>query len=266
MPIDSVFRLPLAVLMAVLVGIMLATLEVGRWFGGRAKESYDVDSRSYASGLHTAILGLLALLLGFAFSLAASHFVLNRDLVAEEANAIDTAFRRADIAADPQRGTLKELLRRYLETRIAYYSVGIDEPKRRAVDEESLALQGQMWRQAAEAADRTPTCTTALLVHAVNRVIEMHETRADAARNHIPMLVLWLLVSMSAAVTGLTGYVASFGNGRHRSPTAIMVVLIALVLVVIVDLDRPMRGLIHGGQPSLFKLRRIMAVPTAAER
>jgi hypothetical protein len=35
-----------------------------------------------------------------------------------------------------------------------------------------------------------------------------------------------------------------------------------LVLVAIVDLDRPIRGLIHGGQPSLLKLRRVMALPT----
>src|SRR5262249_53478407 len=100
----------------------------------------------------------------------------------------------------------------------------------------------------------------------VNRVLELHETRTDAARNHIPLVVMWLLVGMSAAVAGLTGYVSAVSIGKHRWPTGIVMVLIGLVLVVIVDLDRPMRSLIHDGQRSLYKLRQIMAVPTSAER
>jgi hypothetical protein len=262
MSLDSVFRWPLPALWALFAGIMVAALEVGRLLGTRAGAKIDAEARTYASGLQAAILGLLALLLGFAFSLSASHFVANRDLVTEEANVIDTAFRRAALAVEPQRSALKAQLRRYLETRIAYYTPGLDPPGRQRIDEASYSLQEDLWRTTAAAADRSSTCLTALLVYAVNRVIEMHETRVDAARNHIPRIVMWLLLSMAAAGTALTGYVSVLGRGRQRSPTAIIVVLIALVLVAIVDLDRPIRGLIHGGQPSLLKLRRVMALPT----
>jgi hypothetical protein len=264
MVLGAVFRLPLGVLLALLLGIMLLTLELGLWRGTRAREGYDDRARSYASGLHAALLGFLALLLGFAFSLSASHFVTNRDLVAEEANAVDTAFRRADLAPDPERGAIKASLRRYAETRIAYYGEGIDEARRRTIDDESLTLQDDLWRRTAAVAERAPTCPVATLVQAINRVIEIHETRADAARNHVPPAVMWLLVVMSAAATGLTGYVSAFGNRHHAAPTAVVLVVIGLVLVAIVDLDRPLRALVHGGQPGLLKLRRLMAIPTAA--
>jgi hypothetical protein len=259
MSLGDVFRWPLPALLAFFAGIMVAALEVGRLLGARVRASSDADARTYATGLQTAILGLLALLLGFAFSLSASHFVANRDLVTAEANVIETAFRRAELVDEPQRSALKKQLRSYLETRIAYYAPDLDAPRREYIDEKSLAIQEHLWRTTAAAAERSPTYMTALLVDAVNRVIEMHETRVDAARNHIPRVVMWLLLGMAAAGTALTGYVSAFGSGRHRSPTAIIVVLIALVLVAIVDLDRPIRGLTHGGQPSLLKLRGVMA-------
>jgi hypothetical protein len=41
-------------------------------------------------------------------------------------------------------------------------------------------------------------------------------------------------------------------------PAVLILVLVASVLVVIVDLDRPLRGLAHGGQPSLLEVRRMM--------
>ena len=47
-------------------------------------------------------------------------------------------------------------------------------------------------------------------------------------------------------------------------PAVLMLVLVASVLVVIVDLDRPLRGLSHGGQPSLQQVRRMMEAGPAS--
>jgi hypothetical protein len=253
------FGLPLAALLLLLLALMFAALELGRRLGGRDRPRHDADSRSQASGLHAGLVGLLALLLGFAFSLSASHFVLNRDFVAQEATALDTAYRRADLASEPERGALRLALRQYVDGRLAYYSGAFDAVRLRALDEQSRMLHAQLWQRAAAAAARAPTCTTALLVQAVNTVIELHETRLDAARNHIPYVVLWLLVAMSVAAASVTGYIAGLGNRTHVGPALMMLALVALVLVVIVDLDRPLRGLVHGGQESLVEVRRTMA-------
>jgi hypothetical protein len=262
----SLFRLPTLGLLAVLVALLLAVLELGRRLGVRDRATHDVDSRAHAGVLEAGLIGLVALQLGFAFSLAASHFVVNRDLVAEEANAVDTAYRRSDIAGEPERGALREALRRYLDTRITYYAQGIDEQIRQAVDADSRAIHAELWQHAAAAAARAPTCTTALLVQAVNRVIELHESRTDAARNHVPIAVLWLLVAMSAAVVGLSGYVSGLANREQVVPSLLMLGLFALVVVVIVDLDRPLRALTHGGQESLLQVRRTMDPAPASPR
>jgi hypothetical protein len=45
-----------------------------------------------------------------------------------------------------------------------------------------------------------------------------------------------------------------------------VVLLIALVIVVIVDLDRPTRGFIRGGQEALLDLQRTMRPAVTATR
>ncbi len=44
------------------------------------------------------MLGLLALLLGFTFSLALNHFEARRNLVVQEANALGSAWREAHMS------------------------------------------------------------------------------------------------------------------------------------------------------------------------
>jgi hypothetical protein len=234
--------------------------------GVRARERCDDDSRSHASGLLGAMLGLLALLLGFTFSMAAQRFETSRDLVAREASAIDTAYRRADIAAPPQRLALRDLLRRYLDTRLAFYEAKIDLRKRAVIEEEAARLQAEMWTQAMTTAAAAPTPTSALLVEGVDQVFDVHTLRVHAAVNYVPTTIAWLLIIMAAASTGLTGYVAGFGNRRHPTVTAIVLLLIAMVVVEIVDLNRPMRGLIRSGQDSLLELQRQLSPAVTAVR
>jgi hypothetical protein len=257
-------RVPLAIIFVGLFLAMVATWVVGRYLGVAARERTDDDSRSHASGLLGAMLGLLALLLGFTFSMAAQRFEASRDLVAREASAIDTAYRRADIAAEPERRALREALRRYLDTRLAFYEAQIDLGRRAVIEEQSARLEAEMWRCAMTTAAARSTPTTALLVEAVDQVFDVHTMRVHAAVNYVPTTIVWLLMIMAAASTGLTGYVAGFGNRRHAPATAIVLLLISLVIVEIVDLNRPMRGLIRGGQDSLLDLQKSLRAPVTA--
>jgi hypothetical protein len=255
-PTGFFFRLPITIIFLVVLGAMFATVALGRRMGERDRKDCDDDSRTHATGLQAAVLGLLALLLGFTFSAAALRYDSNRDIVVAEANAIKTAYLRADLAVEPERTALRAILERYVDLRVAFYQVGVDARQRASVDAESERLQARMWAQAMTSAARSTSYSMPLLVDSVNKVIAFHETRLDAARNHVPPEILWLLVIMAPATTGLTGYVAGFGNRRLQAPTSIVLVLIALVIGVIVDLDRPMHGFIRGGQDAMLDLER----------
>ena len=259
-------RVPLTALLGGIFLIMAVTWVAGRWIGVRDREQCDDDSRTHASGLLGAMLGLLALLLGFTFSMAVQRFEFNRDMVAHEASAIEAAYLRADVAAEPERLALKALIRRYVDTRVAFYDAEIDMRRRGAIEEESQKLQDDIWSHAITTAVRTPNSVTALLVEAVNELNDAHTMRLQGIRNMVPSTIMWLLILMAAAATGLTGYVAGFGNRRHPAPTAVVLLLIASVIVVIADLDRPMRGMIKGGQESMIDLQRSLRPPVTAGR
>jgi hypothetical protein len=79
---------------------------LGRWRHRRA-----VDEKPNPVGAMVAsILGLLAFMLAFTFSLAASRFDARRQIVIEEANAIGTTYLRARLLPEPERSEIARLL------------------------------------------------------------------------------------------------------------------------------------------------------------
>lgn len=82
------------ILVASIVLFLVAT-ESGFRIGRRAQTGAGEGSRSEIGTLQGAMLGLLALLLGFTFSMAMSRFEARKQLVLDESNAIGTTFLRA---------------------------------------------------------------------------------------------------------------------------------------------------------------------------
>ena len=95
----------------------------------------------------TASMTLLALIIGFSFSMAINRYDQRKNLEQAEANAIGTAYTRADLmpAADAVRA--KAVLKKYLDQRVLFY-VARDEPQLRAAELQTLQLQDQLWSTA----------------------------------------------------------------------------------------------------------------------
>ncbi|MGH7333232.1 MAG: hypothetical protein ACREKS_10915 [Candidatus Rokuibacteriota bacterium] len=183
-------------------------------------------------------------------------------LVALESNAIGTAILRAQLLPAPQGQEVVELFRRYVEVRLVFHEAGLDEGKLRYALAETDRLQGELWARAVTAVERSPRpATTGLFVQALNEVIDLHAMRLNAMRNHIPEGVLWLLYFVTVLAMGLTGYGSGLGGDRNTWPTVTTAVLISVVVVVIMDLDRPRRGFITVGQASMLDLRESLRRP-----
>jgi hypothetical protein len=70
---------------------LLGAIEIGRWFGVRAKP----QGIGSVPTLEASILALLALMIGFTFAVALTRFEARREGVLNEANAIGTTALRA---------------------------------------------------------------------------------------------------------------------------------------------------------------------------
>src|SRR5438445_12247166 len=69
-----------------------------------------------------ASLTLLGLLIGFTFSMSISRYDLRKNYEESEANAIGTEYVRIGLLSPPETVKLRELLRRYLDLRIRFYT------------------------------------------------------------------------------------------------------------------------------------------------
>ena len=152
-----------------LIAGVVAAHELGFWLGSLIRSADEPFDRQIAL-VRTSTAALVAFLIGFAFSGAASRFIERLDIVVKEANALGTAYLRADAIAEPQRGELKAALREYTADRVQLLS-----GEKRDQIEPLLAkvsgLHERMWRPAIRATqDNAPLM--AVVLPPINEVID----------------------------------------------------------------------------------------------
>ena len=76
--------------------------------------------------LEGSLLGLLALLLSFTFSMSSSRHERRVQVIVEEANDIGTAVLRADLYPDSIRNEFRKDFKAYIESRILFYTSKTD--------------------------------------------------------------------------------------------------------------------------------------------
>jgi hypothetical protein len=128
--------------------------------------------------------------------------------------------------------------------------------ERSALDAEVLRLQERLWARAAESSRLAPSpATTGLYVQALNAMIDAYGSYAAEINRHVPELVLLLLFGAFVVSGGIMGYAAGVGGHRPARTTYVMVSLVVLLMFVILDLDRPRRGIIQVDPQSLFDVK-----------
>lgn len=258
------FRLPEWAVALALVAGMLATVELAWRYGQHDRDRFGATEEDNAS-LSGASLGLLALLLAFTYSVASNHYDLRKQLLLKEANEIGTAFLRADLSPAPQRTELRELLRSYADLRVGFSDSALEPVRHAAMLRETNRLHAAIWSAAERSVEgRAPTPLDALLFQSLNGVIDVHSERLRAQRDHVPEVVILLLIAVALASVAMLGYAAGRKGERRKWLRALLPVLIVCVITLIIDLDRPRRGLIRVSQQPLLDLQTSLhvAAPT----
>jgi len=239
--------------------LFLLAAELGFRLGRRERLGSPEPVRSHAGTIQGAVLGLLALLLGFTFSLSSTRFEARKLLVGAEANAIGTAQLRAALLPAPYAAELNKLFLPYLDVRIGFLAAGTDEAAIDAVARRTQQLQTAMWVQATAAADADPhSVATGLTLSALNDMFDMTTKRSAALNNRVPDSVLRLLLFVAIVSFALTGYTLGLSETRALKLTLMLATLVAAVIILIVDLDSPRSGLVQVSQQSMLDLRQTL--------
>lgn len=240
----------------VLLVAILAANEVGYRLGRWRRARADTGAKAQTNAIQAAMLGLLALLLGFTFTMALQRFDNRSQAVISEANAIGTAYLRTQLLPDPYRAPARQLIADYVQLRIESSKLDLtQESVRRGMQDDVQRMQDDMWAVAVAAAEQDPRpVTTGLFIHSLNGLIDVYGVRNAALRKHVPEVVLFLLFAVFIIAGAVLGFSGGLEGGRPLLATIAMTVLIVLVIFIIIDLDRPRRGLIEVSQESMLDL------------
>ncbi|MGE0607666.1 MAG: hypothetical protein AB7O62_11275 [Pirellulales bacterium] len=248
--------LPLWSLFLAAVAFLLLALEggyrLGRWRHNRSPD----EKEQPVGAMVASILGLLALVLGFTFSMAASRFDAKRQAVLEEANAIGTTYLRARLLPEPAQSEITDLLREYVDVRIQ----GVRQGKLEESIVRSAEIHESLWARTKVVAEQDPhSIITGVFIQSLNDLIDMHAKRMlVGVQGRIP-LVIWVgLFELSMLGVAAIGYQCGLSATR-RSPAMVGLVLaFAVVMSLIADLDRGQEGFLQVGQHAMTELQQSM--------
>lgn len=193
--------------------------------------------------LAVSALGLLALLLAFSLAHALSRYETRRDMVLQEANAIGAAAHLALMLPEEAQQPILGLLHDYSAIRI---NLGFpySPAKLESDGAKSVEILTTLWRKAETIAD--PRSLSAhRFINALEEMTKVQEARLTAHRYHVPDAVYLTLLGVAVVALAFTGYQAGLSGTKLRAANLTMAVTLAVVTVLVVDLDQPARGLIQ---------------------
>ena len=239
----------------VLFLVSTAVLWAASWLGvWSRKGGADLagDAREDFSLVLTATLTLLGLIIGFSFSMATTRYDLRKNYEEGEANAIGTAYVRADLLPPADAAKVRALLSKYLDQRILFYTAE-DEELLTRVKNETARLQAQLWTATQTPAVAQPTPVAALAVAGMNDVLNSQGYTQAAWWNQIPASAWFLMSAIAICCNVLIGY-GSRNNGQRARMLFVLPLIVSIAFMLIADIDTPRHGLIRVQPQNLASL------------
>jgi hypothetical protein len=209
----------------------------------------DGEQREDFNTVLSATLTLLALIIGFTFAMAVSRYDLRKAYEEAEANAIGTAYLRADLLPGDEAARLRRLLDGYLNQRIAFYEERGSQSAALAANR--MQLEADLWSTAARGASTEGNAVVALTVSGVNDVLNSQGFTQAAWLNRIPPAAWELMALIALFANALLGY------REHKTglfSLLVLPVIISVAFFLIADIDSPKNGVIRVAPQNLVLL------------
>lgn len=213
----------------------------------------DTETSADLGIIQTATLTLLALIIGFTFSMAINRHDQREILEEGEANAIGTEFLRADLLPPKAAAATKDLLLQYTDQRILFYSRQSSE-KIEEIRSKTDQLQTALWNEILPVVRTQATPVMALVASGMNDVLNSQGYVQAAWWNRIP-LTAWALM---AAIAICANLLVGFGARNFEKNISLFMIfpfVIAVSFFLIADIDSPRGGVIRIEARNLVALK-----------
>jgi hypothetical protein len=239
---------------SLIFALTFSALWLTAWAGvllGKKGREPEADLRDDFGLILAATLTLLALIIGFSFSMATARYDQRKNYEEQEANAIGTEYVRADLLSPVEAVKVRSLLRSYLDQRVLFYTIH-DEQELRQINARTVQLQAELWAAVRRAAAEQPTPVVALVISGMNDVLNSQGYTQAAFWNRIPTAAWGLMVTIAICCNFLFGY-----RLRSKAGAKLLVVLpivISIAFMLVADIDTPRHGIIRVNPQNLIGL------------
>ncbi len=196
------------------------------------------------NALQAGLLTLSAFVLGLSFSQASARFDARRAIVIAEANAIGTAWLRADQLKPADSRRFRQILTDATAAGLAVYQSSDDPELMQRTTAEAKRDEKQLWGIASSALDARGTIGLSLLLQSVNNLIDVLAQQRQALASHMPTAIVVLtlcLVTLGALSLGVR---FALDGARPLMLSIIYVLAYVIVIEMMIDYDRPKTGFV----------------------
>jgi hypothetical protein len=241
-------------LLVVVIGILAS--RAGTWMALRRNKKGLKETENVLDSSVAAILGLLAFMLGFTFSLSASRFENRRELVVKQANAIETSYLRSSLIPDKQKLFIRNLYHQYIDILIKLDNTS-------DIQMEIARLEGIQTNLWGETASLVPVNMDgelrSLFTDSVNEVIQLQNERLTVGIFFKIPTILWISLLLIFFVSMFSmGYMTDSYKIQRNLNLLMLAISFSMVIVLIADMDSNNQHSIHVSQQPLVDLKTLL--------
>jgi hypothetical protein len=219
--------------------------EIGYWLG-RKRSADKAPSQTEGVGLIVGgLLGLLAFVLALTLSYGSARFNERRQGTLNEANAIRTAWLRAEAINHPRGREIARLVADYGRVRKEYVQAPRERSIIEAINTRTSGLQTEIWGHASAIVRERADPAVVSLMAALNDMFNMSTGARFAHDTKFPSPLFWLLIGMALISMGALGYQLGLKQQKTYVLATLLTAVWTAVIVVILDLSAPRLGAIR---------------------
>ena len=216
----------------------------------------DTETSEDLGIIQTATLTLLALIIGFTFSMAIDRHDQRETLEEGEANAIGTQYLRADLLPVKSAAATKALLNEYIDQRIFFYTHQSPE-KVQEMNRKANETQQALWDEMLPIVRANQSNIMALVVSGMNDVFNAQGFVQASWWNRIPSTAWALMTAIAICANVLVG----FGARNFKKNLALFMIfpfVVSVSFFLIADIDSPRGGIIRIEPRNLIELKKTL--------
>jgi hypothetical protein len=235
--------------------IVYIPIVLGQRYGKyRSRKSSDLQQGPVGAVIGTAF-GLLGFMLALTFQIAANRYGERKELLINEVANIRTTYLRSGLIEEPICSESKKLLTDYTDIRI---ELAADPSKLKPLMLRSEQILDKLWDYAEvlAAKDRSSEIY-ALFTMSVNDLVTNYNQRITMTLEYrIPGMIFVILYVITFISMFSLGYFFGIsGKGSFRI-NVLLAIIFAMVMFLIIALDRPETGLAKMNQKPMITLQR----------